>query len=75
MKIEAFGKNKALPSLEIRKPHFGKNPMLREDHNYTHCCSNENLNVGDPELLPLLGYGIILLEEKPNLGYNAVPIM
>jgi hypothetical protein len=64
MKTEAFGKNELIPFLEIEKPHFGRNPMLREDQNYTHCYSTEKLNMGDPEPLTLLGYGIILLEEK-----------
>jgi hypothetical protein len=57
-------KNELIPSLEIGKPQSGRNLTLREDQNYTHCCSMEKLNMGNPEPLALLGNKIILLEKK-----------
>jgi hypothetical protein len=65
MKNRSFREKKELiPSLEIGKPHSGRNPTLREDQNYTHCYSMKKFTMGNPEPLALLGNGIILLEEK-----------
>jgi hypothetical protein len=65
MKNRSFRKkNELIPSFEIGKPHYARNPTLREDPKYTHCYSMEKLTMGNPEPLALLGNGIILLEEK-----------